>query len=107
MFDTAYFMNLALLAGASCFNTTETRDPAVSSYTLIGIALTQFVGLILFKVSSILKRSERVMTCLHLQQAAEDDWELYEQAALLREMESDAEEQDSDSSGSLESLPTY
>ena len=37
----------------------------------------------------------------------DDDWELYEQAALLREMESDTEEQGSDSSGSIESLPTY
>ena len=47
------------------------------------------------------------MECLHKKQIVEDDWELYEQAALEREMESDAEEQESEGSGSIESLPTY
>ena len=50
---------------------------------------------------------KKVMKCHEKGQADEDDWELYEQAALLREMESDTEEQGSDSSGSIESLPTY
>ena len=35
------------------------------------------------------------------------DWELFEEAALQREMESDTEEEDSEGSGSIESLPTY
>jgi len=47
------------------------------------------------------------MACLHKRQPAEDDWELYEEAALQREMEPDIEEEDSDGSGSIESLPTY
>ena len=38
---------------------------------------------------------------------AEDDWELYEEAALQKEMGSDTEEEDSDGSGSIESLSTY
>ena len=42
--------------------------------------------------------------CLHKRQHAEDDWELYEQVALLTEMKSD---KDSDGSESLESLGTY
>ena len=55
----------------------------------------------------ICKRNEKVMACLHKRQPAEDDWELYEQAAVLREMESDTEEEGSDGSGSIERLTTY
>ena len=36
-----------------------------------------------------------------------DDWELYEQAALERHMESDSEEDRESESGSIESVPTY
>ena len=46
------------------------------------------------------------MKCVKMRQCVDDDWEMYGQAALLREMESDTEEQDSGSSGSTESLPT-
>ena len=83
------------------------QQEAVSAYTLIGVAFVQFVGLVIFKVFSILKLSEKVMGCIHKKQQVEDDWELYEQAAIQREMEADAEEQDSDGSESIESLPTY
>ena len=47
------------------------------------------------------------MSCLRRGQPAEDDWEPYEQAALQREMESDSEGEESEESGSIESLPTY
>ena len=107
MFDIAFFMNLALLTGATSFIGTAGGELAMSSYTLIGIAFVLFAGLVLFKVFSILKQSEKVMEFLHKKQIVEDDWELYEQAALEREMESDAEEQESEGSGSIESLPTY
>ena len=46
------------------------------------------------------------MACLHRGQPAEDDWELYEQAALQREMESDSEVEESEESGSIESACT-
>ena len=107
MFDIAFFMNLALLTGANFFIYASGGGLATSEYTLIGIAFVQFAGLVLFKVFSILKQSEKVMECLRKKQIVEDDWELYEQAALEREMESDAEEQESEGSGSIESLPTY
>ena len=100
-------MNLALLAVTTCFNTREAKSTNGSAYTFITIVLVQFVGLILFKVFSILKQRERVRECLHLGQPVEDDWELYEQATLLREMENDAEKQESEDSVSIESLPTY
>ena len=106
-FDITFFMNLVLLTGANSFIAAAGGGLAMSAYTLIGIAFVQFIGLVLFKVFSILKQSEKVMECIRKRQIDEDDWELYEQAALEREMESDAEEQESEGSGSIESLPTY
>ena len=100
-FDIALFMNLALLAGCT---STAVGDPAVAAYVLIGIAFAQFVGLVLFKIFSILKS---VMKCCQKEEEGEDDWELYEQAALEREMESDSEGKGNEFSGSTESLPTY
>ena len=59
----------------------------------------------------IIKHSERVISCLRRGQPAQyyDDWELYDQAALQREiaMESDDEGEESEESGSIGSLPTY
>ena len=107
IFDTFSFMNLAVVSVATCFITTANGRLSVSAYTLIGVAFVQFVGLVLFKIFSILKQSEMVRRCLPKNQPVEDDWELYEEAAIQREMEADEEEQDSEDSGSVESLPTY
>ena len=107
MFDISFFMNLALLCVTKLFTTTSGGDQGAAAYTLVGVAFAQFLGLVLFKLFSILKRSEKVMACLHKRQPAEDDWELYEEAALQREMESDTEEEYSNGSTSIESLPTY
>ena len=106
-FDITYFMNLVFLTGTYSFIATAGGDLAISAYTLIGIALVQFVGLLFFKVLFILKQSEKVMGCLCKKQVVEDDWELYEEVALLRDRESDKEEQNSQDSGSIESLPSY
>ena len=46
------------------------------------------------------------MECLCKEQPVQDDLELYEQAAVQREMESHMEQQDSSDSDSTESLPT-
>ena len=107
MFDIFFFMNLALLCLTKLFTTTSGGSQDVAAYALVGMAFAQFLGLVLFKVFSILKRSETLTVCLHKRQHAEDDWELYEEAALLREMESDPEEEESDESGSIENLLTY
>ena len=107
VFNTAFYMNLTLLSGTNFFANTVEEDPIVATYVLIGIAFVQFVGLALFKVFSILKQNEKIITYLHKRQPLEEDWEVYEQAARLRERESDAEEEDSEGSGSMESLPTY
>ena len=107
MFEISFFMNLALLCVTNSFTSSSGGDQGVAASTLIGIAFVQFLGLIIFKVFSILKRSKKIMACLHKRQPVEDDWELYEAAALLRDMESNSEQEDSDGSGSIESLPTY
>ena len=105
IFDMAYFVNIALLAVTKLFS--NQADFSEASYILIGIALTQFLGLILYKVFLIIMRSEKVKACLQ-RKDTDDDWEPYEQAALLRENEPDTEEdRESDGSGSDVSLPTY
>ena len=67
------------------------------------------MGLIIFNIFSILRGSSNVSAYLDLcfKQHVENDWELFEQAALLREMEFESEEEGSEDSGSIESLPTY
>ena len=98
MFITSFSMNLALLG---LIFSRPGGDRGVAAYTLTGMAFTQFVGLILFKVFAILKKSKPVMAFCNKRQLSDDDWELYEQAALQRKMESDAEKEDSDGSNKL------
>ena len=107
MFNMAFYSNLILFAATILYIKASGGDPAVAAYTLIGIAFLQFIGLVIFKIACILKKSTKVMNCVKMRRCVDDDWELYEQAALLREMESDTEEQVSESSGSAESLTTY
>ena len=107
LFNMAFYSNLILFAATIFYIKTLGGDLAVAAYTLIGIAFLQFIGLFIFKIACILKKSPKLMKCVRMRRPVDDDWELYEQAALQREMESDTEEQDSDSSGSTESLPTY
>ena len=104
-FNAVWFVNLGLLS--SSHTPFEGNKFSIASNCLIGLAFAQFIGLIIFKVLVIIKRSERVMSCLRRGQPEYDDWELYEQAALQREMESDSEGEESEESGSIESLPTY
>ena len=100
MFEMAFYMNLALFVG-SAFYSRFSGDIQVASYTLIGMAFLQFVGLLIFKIFQILKKSGK-LRCLKESQPAEDDWELFEQAAHLRETELEGE--DSDSSIALQAL---
>ena len=106
-FNAVWFINLGLLSASHMFTTLEGGNISLVSNCLFGLAFAQFIGLVSFKVVVIIKRSERVMACLRRGQPEYDDWELYEQAALQREMESDSEREESEESGSIESLPTY
>ena len=109
MFNMGFFINLTLMTGAIFYSHSVGGDSRVYVYPLIGLALLQFVGLLIFKVYSILKNISKCRACIQvcMRQHVEDDWELLEQAALLRERESESEEEGSESSGSMDTLPTY
>ena len=107
LFNMAFYSNLILFTATILYIKTSGGDLAVAAYILIGIAFLQFIGLVIFKIACILKKSPKLMKYVRMRRPVDDDWELYEQAALQREMDSDTEEQDSDSSGSTESLLTY
>ena len=108
MFNMGFFLNLTLMTGATFYSHTVGGDSRVYVYPVIGLALLQFVGLLIFKVYSILKNISKCRACIQvcIRQHVEDDWELFEQAALLRERESKSEEEGSESSESMETLPT-
>ena len=107
VFNMAFYINLVLFSGANLYTKTSGGDLAVASYTLIGMAFLQFIGLVTFKIALKFKKCPKVMEYVRVRRRVDDDWELYEQAALLREIESDTDDQDNESSGSTESLPTY
>ena len=109
MFNMGLFINLNLMSWAIFYSHSVGGDSRVYVYPLIGLALLQFVGLLIFKVYSILKNISKCRACIQvcMRQHVEDDWELFEQAALLREKKSESEEEGSEGSGSMETLPTY
>ena len=91
IFNASFSVNLTILCFSNLFTIIAGSDFRSASNTLIGLAFIQFVGLVLFKVFSILKRNEKVIACFrtmcHQMQPPDDAWELYEQAALVREEE--------------------
>ena len=107
LFNMAFYLNLILFSTTILYINTSGGDPAVAAYILVGMAFLQFNGLIIFKIACVLKKSPKLMKCIGIKQHVYGDWELYEQAVLEREMDSDTNEQDSESSGSTQSLPTY
>ena len=108
-FNIVLFLNLILISGSSLYTQIIGSDSAAYGYTLIGLAFLQYVGLIIFNIFSILRGSSKVTAYLDLclKRHVENDWELFEQAALLREREFESEGEGSEDSGSMESLPTY
>ena len=106
-FGTAFLLNLAIMNLTKLFSNTSDGSIPVASFILIAIALAQFLGLILCKVVVIVKCSHRMTACCAHEIEPNDDWELYEQAALEREMESESDHEVECESGSIESLPTY
>ena len=104
-FAAAFLLNLAVINITTLFSNTNI---SVACFILIALALAQFIGLILYKVIEIFKRRSKVRLCCISKSESEDDWYLYEEAALLRGMESDSEEdKKSNRSGSIDSLPSY
>jgi len=71
VFDTLFIMNLLQLNVMTLFTTIVEGGEVVAAYTLVGVAFVQFLGLILYKIFSILKRNEKVTGCLpHRRQPA-------------------------------------
>ena len=90
------------------FSSNSNGNTAVGSFTLIAIALVQFLRLILYKAVAIFKQNHKMMVCCVCEKEPDDDWELYELAALERETESDNElNRDSNASQGIESVPSY
>lgn len=46
IFDTSFFMNLALLSATNVFANTRKIYTAMTAYTLVGMACAQFIGLV-------------------------------------------------------------
>ena len=92
MFETSFFVNLGLIAQTSLLTTVYGGKENIGANVLIGIAFAQFVGLVLYKILMITKLKERVQECLGKRSSSEEDWENWEQAALLREAESGSED---------------
>ena len=110
VFDTAFYMNLTLLTGVNLFANAVGEDPTVAAYILIGTVFVQFAGLVLFKMYSVFKQNANVLKYLHKRQPHVDDWENFENAAILREKQSFPEQhnnEDRESYESIVSLPTY
>ena len=106
MFNTAFYMNLTILGGATLFTTTNGGNQTVVASILIGLMFIQFLGVVLLKIVHLCKCKEQMNACVHKRNNSEDDWEPYEQAALLRDVESDSDSEGQESDG-LQSIPTY
>ena len=123
MFDVSFLVNLGILASFNIITALKHHDILILSNVLVGLAFTQFIGLVLFKVAVALNIRAKMRQCIHRQGPTEDngddDWELYEEAALLREREAEMEreagqggmvdstESENESDNSFASLPTY
>ena len=109
MFNMGFFLNLIIISGATFYTQIIGADSRVYAYPLTGLVFIQFIGLVTFKVYSIFKKSSKFIACFRMcwRPSIDDDWELFEQATLLRERESEFEKEGSEDSGSMESLPTY
>ena len=64
LLNTSFSLNLILISGASLYTQIVGGDSAAYVYTLIGLAFLQYVGLIIFNVLSILRKSPKVMAYL-------------------------------------------
>ena len=122
MFAAILYANLGILTASHLFTALEDYNSFPSSNLLVGLAFTQFIGLVLFKIAVVFNVREKMRQWICNQGPREDngddDWELYEEAALLREREAQLEQEDdvggvvdeqsaNKSANSTVSFPTY
>ena len=88
MFDSMFLINLGILSAFNIFASLKHYDILIPSNVLVGLAFTQFIGLVLFKVAVVFNISVKMRQCIHRPGPAEGngDWELYEEAALISDI---------------------
>ena len=91
-FEAVWFLNLGLLSASHTFTIVlQSNKFPIASNIFIGIAFAQFISLILLKLFVVMKRVKTYLCNKWSTQEEsgpiEDDWEIYEEVALLRERE--------------------
>ena len=107
--EISFLVNLILLTQAKLFITLTGGSQFTASYTLVGVAFVQFIGLIAFKVYNNFKTTKAcVKLRQHLNQPkqVDDGWEIYEQTVIQREANKPVEDV-SDPPVGVATLPTY
>ena len=122
VFVAILYTNLGFLTASHTFTALEGIKFLVPPNVLIGLAFAQFVGLALYKIGVIFSNMEKIKRWIHkpgpTEDNSDDDWEHYEEAALLREREAEmvrkadlgemsVNEIKDESANSIISLPTY
>ena len=92
--STTVLGDLGILTASHTFTALKGYNVHLSSNILIGLAFSQFVGLLFFKVAVRLNLGEmigRIHNPHCTNENGDDDWELYEEAAHQREREAQLE----------------
>jgi len=109
--EVCFLINLVLLTQAKLFTTVSGGSQSTASYTLVGVAFVQFIGLVVFKIYNSLKTTQacvKLRQCLHRNRPNDDDdWEQYELIAMHREEDKSIEENVQDAPERVEIMPTY
>ena len=98
LFELTFFLNLSLLGISTFFTRSTGQTPTLPAYTLITVALFQFIALVIYQLYRRFKTTKAMMMCCDWlrrkqgfqvmeEEEQEDDWETYEMLALERERE--------------------
>ena len=122
MFAAILYANLGILTASHTFTALDGYNVFLPSNLLVGLAFAQFVGLVLFKIAIAFNVLEKIRQLIRNQSPTEnnddENWEPYEEAALLREREAlikkeadvggvTIRQRDTVCAHSIASLPTY
>lgn len=105
MFEAFLFVNLGLTAQTSLITNTYGGNENICTSILIGIAFIQFLGLFFYKLFRKINLFKKIKRFIRKKSMSEEDWEKWEQAALLREAE--AEEKNVVFPPIVDMRPTY
>ena len=114
IFELSFFVNLSLLGISAFFTTSMGGNPMNATYVLVTVVFAQFIGLVLYQLSSQFKA---IAICIDwlckksgFGRLQEDDWEMFE---YEREREREASEDLAQENKSsvintiTDSVPTY